>query len=212
MKLKLLLAALGSSMTVFAADPIIDYSDRDRVCTDHQIEIRHYAGWASCRYNEYINGSWHSGWINQYVHDSTSQWTTLSEYNHQLGRSVSCSAAVPYSHSTYTTQQTCHYVPREPFVNSAFYEYGACRYYTRQGFVSWAAPQGATSYDFQKYEAGAWRNITSTSATAAAFDVTYGGKNYNLRVRAKNSSETGSYHYFSAYVPKCFNGGGVEPR
>jgi len=220
------ITALGLSAQAYAADPIIDYSDRDRVCETKQVATHWYGNTnASCTamewfYKDPYDHSKGQVFVTRYLSDyvpaqigstgTLSEWMYINEVNRW--ETMSCQVQLPYSHTTYRDVETCTMVPREPFVQSGMYEYGHCRYYTREGFVYWSPVSGADTYELQKYVSGAWRPVYTGTNVGVQFNDVYGGKTMDLRVRAKDGDQVGSYQYFKANIPSCWNGQGDEVK
>ena len=184
------------------------HNDQDYTCEDVSVVTNYYSGWASCHaFNSSTN---QLEYLDEYILPTTTPVVTLNNFNFTL----SCDALVPFSHSVTTTQQVCTHTPREPYVSNAAYEYGVCSYYTRQGIILWENKPAATSYQVQEKVGTSWADIYNGTFTAMNYSKQPGtsSKSYQLRVRAKNSSQTGSWYNFNVYVPSCWNGAGPAPH
>jgi len=89
------------------------------------------------------------------------------------------------------------------------YEFANCKTPIRRGLVSWPGLQGSVKYTLQEKQGSTWRTLSSGFNTSYSYDKT-GGK-YRLRVRASAESINGPWESFTAYVPECLYGGGIEP-
>ncbi|WP_144394199.1 hypothetical protein [Pleionea sediminis] len=188
---------------------IAHHNDQDYTCTTQEFTQNVYSGWASCTAYDSNN---RPNYLTEYVSVSYTSFYRINQY--QSGEWLSCHASVPFSHVETRTQEVCTHTPREPYVSYVNYEYGACRYYTRHGFLTWQRKNTATSYQVQEKSGTRWNNIYSGSGTAMNYSKQPGNTNrsYQLRVRAKSGSDAGSWNYFTASVPRCWNGGGPHPQ
>ena len=185
------------------------HDDQDYVCEDQLIITSYFEGYASCHA---VDSNGFTRYLSEYVLRTTSPTVTLSVIPGNYG-SGSCSASVPYSHSESRTVQSCQHIPREPYVNYVSYEYNNCSINTRNGFITWQNKPQASTYELEEKVGGNWVELYSGSHIGVNYtkSAPYKNETYSLRVRAKNSSETGSWRYFSALVPKC-SGGAVQPK
>lgn len=190
---------------IITTNVFADHNDQDYTCEDITTDVNYYGdGYFGCV--AYNGNTGYPENLFEYISPTTIQMYTIRNYS----TGASCSVLLPFLYTQSTTQQVCRHTPREPYVSYAMYEHGSCRFYTREGFITWEQIAGS-SHQFEEKVGSNWVRKYEGNAIGANFAKQPGNrnKNYSLRVRAISGGNVGSWHYFNATVPACWNGGGV---